>query len=710
MTKRNEPCPCGSNMKYKKCCGTPEKVESASSESQQRQTNEAAEPSSIREQSEISNPVGGKTPGKPESAQDYYMLGCNYYEKNMLEDAVRCFKDALFIQPAPEVYFNLAVVQEKLGSLKDAIESYKEALRLKPELKMVYVPLGNLYQQTGDVHKAIECYETALSVDQNNAETYNNLGVALKKTNKLEDAAVNFKKALQLRENYHEAYTNLGTVLSELGRIDEAIDCYQHALAIHPMFLEANINFGIILKNLGRFDEAADCFLKSLSVEPNKANVLYDLGVVYLSQRRFDGAVDCFLKSLDIDQNFTKSLGNLGLIYFEQRRYEEAADYYLKSLSIDPNSSVALDNLGLIYLKQRKYEEAVSCFNKALSVDPEYYRAIYSLGLASQKQGRYKEAGELFLKVLKKNPEYAEAYYGLGIINNGEGGVEEAIAYFNKAIEFSSSSSRFHTYLVIIYWINGDWEACKNHHEYLSAHKFGSGDSDFAAPYHSFLGELLKYRAENAAKYIRDEYLPTLYVLGDSHSLSLANTLVNMNGNEYISEALTVIGCKAWHLGNKENNSYKYEFAKRVESIPPGSTAVLMFGEIDCRIQDGIIKNYKINHGNLTESIITLVDNYLDYVLKKFATLNIRPIICTIPKTEVMNLNFSDADENLYDEVLSIFNQALKDHARNKQIPILDAYAYSIIQEKSPDNKFRLDGVHLLPSVYGDLIKKLSFS
>ena len=104
---------------------------------------------------------------------------------------------------------------------------------------------------------------------------------------------------------------------------------------------------------------------------------------------------------------------------------------------------------------------------------------------------------------------------------------------------------------------------------------------------------------------------------------------------DYLAEAKIVIGCKAWHLGNKDKNSYKYEFEKTIESIPAGATTILMFGEIDCRLKEGIIKNHKKNNTNLTESIITLVDNYFNYILRVLTDRNIFPIICNVPANHI---------------------------------------------------------------------------
>ena len=448
----------------------------------------------------------------------------------------------------------------------------------------------------------------------------------------------------------------------------------------------------------------------SLSVDPNSSIALKNQGLSCLEQRRYEEAANYFRKSLVVDPNSTIVLEKLGFVYFVQGSYEESVDCFLKSLAIDPDRAMTLDDLGSIYLKMRRYGEAVDSFNKALSVDHEYNRATYNLGLANQKYGKYIDAEKFFQKALSKNPKYAEALYGLGVICNGQERVEEAIDYFNKALAIKPDSAKFHIYLVIIYWLNGDWGACKNQLARLSGNKnlFAPGDYDFAAPYNDYLKKLLEYREANAEKYTTNENLPLIYVLGDSHCLSIANTRVNFRGVDHFVEAKIVIGCKAWHLGNEENNLYKHEFEKRVESIPAGATVILMFGEIDCRPQEGIIKHYKSNNNvSLTKSTAALVDNYFSYVFNKLTARDILPIICNIPIPDIKNIKMPEMDKELQRKVLSNFNQALEDHAGKEQLPVLDVYTLSKTPEEGYANKFHIDGVHLFPTVFEDVIKEL---
>ncbi|MCK4838957.1 MAG: tetratricopeptide repeat protein, partial [Desulfobulbaceae bacterium] len=312
-------------------------------------------------------------------------------------------------------------------------------------------------------------------------------------------------------------------------------------------------------------------------------------------------------------------------------------------------------------------------------------------------------------KALAIKPELAEAHHNLGLIRKAQGMVPEAVACFKEALSCKPDYPSPATHLAIIAWVNGELPACRNYLEQISgtAEKLSGAELKFVTAYRNFLDRLLKYRDSNATRYMKDEDLPTIYVVGDSHCLSVANTTVNFNSIDYLAEAKIVIGCKAWHLGNNDNNRFKYDLEKSIESIPFGAKVILMFGEIDCRPEEGIIKHYKKSNVNLAESIIALVANYFNYILRVVKARGIVPIICNVPVQLLGPDVVSVPDKNLSDKVLEIFNRALADNAARKQITLLDVYSFSKTHGGETDSGCHIDNHHLKPSVVGDLLKAL---
>jgi tetratricopeptide (TPR) repeat protein len=90
-------------------------------------------------------------------------LGCVFYHEESLEDAIRCFSQALLIERRPDIYLNLGTAQLVLGEFNDARESFSSALRLE-ESPEAYNSLGMMAEIGRELVKAIELYDAALSL------------------------------------------------------------------------------------------------------------------------------------------------------------------------------------------------------------------------------------------------------------------------------------------------------------------------------------------------------------------------------------------------------------------------------------------------------------------------------------------------------------------------------------------------------------------
>ncbi|MEW6680570.1 MAG: tetratricopeptide repeat protein [bacterium] len=63
----------------------------------------------------------------------YHSLGSAYLEKGMFKEAIQAFKDALRVSPdEPNSYYNLGVAYWKGGRIKEAISAYRKVLKLSP--------------------------------------------------------------------------------------------------------------------------------------------------------------------------------------------------------------------------------------------------------------------------------------------------------------------------------------------------------------------------------------------------------------------------------------------------------------------------------------------------------------------------------------------------------------------------------------------------
>ncbi|MBP7681711.1 MAG: tetratricopeptide repeat protein [Deltaproteobacteria bacterium] len=65
-------------------------------------------------------------------ARTFFTRGVAMFRRGEYEAAMQAFTAANSFAPLPEVHYNMAVVSERLGARRDAIDYYREYLRLRP--------------------------------------------------------------------------------------------------------------------------------------------------------------------------------------------------------------------------------------------------------------------------------------------------------------------------------------------------------------------------------------------------------------------------------------------------------------------------------------------------------------------------------------------------------------------------------------------------
>jgi protein O-GlcNAc transferase len=251
---RNEPCPCGSGKKYKKCCH--DKFDAAPVFQTDQQPDKNFESKRTANSEEL----------KPSEISQLVSL---FNEGRYVEVENRTH---LLLEQYPNSGFAWKVMGATLQSLgKDALPALQKATEFLPDDAEAYNNLGIALRDIGRFDDSVACYQRALMIKSNFAEAYNNLGVVLQDLRRLNDAVANCRQALKIKPDFAGAYLNLGNALQELGQLEEAVTSYRQALKIKPDYTEVYCNLGAALKNMGELLDAKACYRTAQKLGSNGA-------------------------------------------------------------------------------------------------------------------------------------------------------------------------------------------------------------------------------------------------------------------------------------------------------------------------------------------------------------------------------------------------------------------------------------------------------
>jgi Flp pilus assembly protein TadD len=126
----------------------------------------------------------------------HYRLGLQFQKRNRHKNAIEVFKKVILDDTTYiKAYNAIGISYNYLGDCDSAINSYKLALKIKPNIDYVYNNLGYSYFIYGNYDMAIDAFQKAISLNDQNKRYYNNLGLAYTQKGQFELAFEQFINA-----------------------------------------------------------------------------------------------------------------------------------------------------------------------------------------------------------------------------------------------------------------------------------------------------------------------------------------------------------------------------------------------------------------------------------------------------------------------------------------------------------------------------------
>jgi len=243
-------------------------------------------------------------PGKNVEAISIKDVGDTYLKSDKYHEAIQQYKKALSIVPdLKSAVANLAVAYQEIGDLNKAIITYNYLLTLEPEYPgVIYFNLADIYEKSGDKDKALDSYLNASEISTFPEKSFQKAGHIFMNRSEWDNALSCFKKAIENKRDINNSYR--GMLLA-----------YQRA-----------------------YDDTSSVFQK---IESELTTMIY---VDYLSN--YDEKI--FNEQLSTDINLGKTYNNTGYCLAHLKKYNEAKTYLEIALKIDPNNKEAKNNLAFV--------------------------------------------------------------------------------------------------------------------------------------------------------------------------------------------------------------------------------------------------------------------------------------------------------------------------------------------------------------------------
>lgn len=193
----------------------------------------------------------------PQDTQILFLLGFAYL-KNRDQDKAKTIFAQMFEAAGPaRAQFMLGRAYYEAAIFEPAEESFREALRLDPNLPGVHLELGKVFISQRRTDDAVRELQVVLKENPSDPDANYFLGgVLVQLESRYSDAIPYLERARKLKPDAWAAYYYLGKAKLKLEQPAEAVLLLQRAVALNPDEASAYYQLGLALQSCGKATEA----------------------------------------------------------------------------------------------------------------------------------------------------------------------------------------------------------------------------------------------------------------------------------------------------------------------------------------------------------------------------------------------------------------------------------------------------------------------
>lgn len=605
----------------------------------------------------------------PEDPENIFTLSACLGANHRDSEALELIEELLEAWPDhADALVNRALIQFRANNAQGAINDAKRAVLIKPNMVKAWALLSFFHHHSGDLMSAIEAATKAYEIEPGNKEYALNLGKLLSLAQENDKAIAVLRLSTELGPEDEHTWTNLAIAFQKAKNNHAARSAYENALVINPNSVVALSNLGALAIECEDWGLAVDYLGKAMAINPELPSVYGNLGIALTGLGEFEQALEVLDRAITLQPELAEAHNNLARTFKEMGKLDEAEASCKVAISIKPEFSEGHNNLGIILKLLGRLDEAEACYKTAVSLNPQYYEAYYNLGHNLKELDRFEEYEEVFRTLLRIDPDH----YGL------KAGVHLAILKFLKC----------------------EFKECQQYLMQTSSIQ-GKDSTNYRAErtYQEYLTRILQWRECEHLDRPSECIGRTFYIVGESHSLVSHCLEFTHLDRDYIGESRLITGCKQWHLGNRNSNHYKDQFERAFASIPRSSDVLLSIGEIDCRLDEGIIRHSKRHtEKDLAELVTDTTEGFLCYVEKVNLLHMHRIVVQGVPCPNINVGVYSDAEISELAEVITLFNYMLSSKATEKGFGFLDVHKLTNRGDGLSNRLWHIDDYHLSPA------------
>lgn len=211
--------------------------------------------------------------------------------------------------------YSVAIEHYLNGQWNEAKSDLEALLKTYPADHFLPLLLGNTMYSLGRLDEAIDFYKDALKLKPDFGNAYYKLGTCYYRCGRLEEGLEAFTKVHELRDQSHAmASYFIGLINHLLGNDEAALEGFTNLRKVSQSSLIANFYLAQLKMKERKYDEALQLLKELSEVTPNLAEVHYLLGTVQFRLHNNSEAIKSYRKTLELNPEDTRARSVLELL------------------------------------------------------------------------------------------------------------------------------------------------------------------------------------------------------------------------------------------------------------------------------------------------------------------------------------------------------------------------------------------------------------